>query len=231
MSFRRGLFSVMAAAALLLMAMPATAQEQQSYIQVEGRAEREVLPDEFWLSIAIDEEDSRGRVPLEQQQSRMFSTLSSLGVDIDKQLSIVRNSSEYFKRGSLSKAIYELKLNSSESLFKVWSALSELNLSEVSLKRVGCSNIEDMKREIRREAILNAKACAEELAEAVGQSVGRCFMIVDWNNDISPSFYDNMVMMRSKGSVTVEESAVEPTLPEFKAIKLRYSVQTKFELN
>ena len=43
-------------AAVALMALPAAAQVQEafpSYIQVNGRAEKEITPDEFYLSVII----------------------------------------------------------------------------------------------------------------------------------------------------------------------------------
>ena len=45
-------------AAVAVLALPALAQQQEafpSYIQVTGRSEMEVAPDEFYLSIVIDE--------------------------------------------------------------------------------------------------------------------------------------------------------------------------------
>ncbi len=44
-------------AAVALMALPAAAQVQEafpSYIQVNGRAEKEITPDEFYLSVIIN---------------------------------------------------------------------------------------------------------------------------------------------------------------------------------
>ena len=56
------------AAAVALLALPAAAQVQEafpSYIQVNGRAEREIAPDEFYLQIVINERDSKGKVSVE----------------------------------------------------------------------------------------------------------------------------------------------------------------------
>ena len=52
-------------AAVALMALPAAAQVQEafpSYIQVNGRAEKEITPDEFYLSVIINERDSKGKI-------------------------------------------------------------------------------------------------------------------------------------------------------------------------
>ena len=55
-------------AAVAVLALPALAQQQEafpSYIQVTGRSEMEVAPDEFYLSIVIDEKDSKGKISVE----------------------------------------------------------------------------------------------------------------------------------------------------------------------
>ena len=70
------------AAAVALLALPAAAQVQEafpSYIQVNGRAEREIAPDEFYLQIVINERDSKGKVSVESQQRDMIAALKRLG--------------------------------------------------------------------------------------------------------------------------------------------------------
>ena len=65
-------------AAVALMALPAAAQMQEafpSYIQVNGRAEKEITPDEFYLSIVINERDSKGKISVESQQRDMIAAL------------------------------------------------------------------------------------------------------------------------------------------------------------
>ena len=67
-------------AAVALMALPAAAQMQEafpSYIQVNGRAEKEITPDEFYLSIVINERDSKGKISVESQQRDMIAALKS----------------------------------------------------------------------------------------------------------------------------------------------------------
>ena len=66
-------------AAVALMALPAAAQMQEafpSYIQVNGRAEKEITPDEFYLSIVINERDSKGKISVESQQRDMIAALT-----------------------------------------------------------------------------------------------------------------------------------------------------------
>ena len=222
---------LMAVAALV--AFPALAQVQEafpSYIQVYGRAEKEVVPDEFYLQIVINERDSKGRISVESQQRDMIAALKRLGVDVDKQLKVANLSSEFFKRKtSVATAKYQLQLGSSAEVARVWQALDELGISNVSILKVSHSEIDRYREEVRVEAIRNARANAATLAEAIGQKVGRCFYIYDSNSNILPAVYDNAVLMRSaKAAGSVE--AVEEDPLEFKTLRLEYGVQAKFVL-
>lgn len=221
---------ILAAAAFLL--LPAAAQQTDPFpssVMVNGRAEKEITPNEFYLSIVISERDSKGRISVEQQQREMIAALRKLGVDVDRQLKMANLSSEHFKRTtSLSTVKYQLKLSSPATVSDVYEALSALGISNVSLQRVTHSQMEQYKVEVRIEAIRNAKATAASLAEAIGQRIGKCFSIVDYNNDFMPAVYDNAMFTRSMKAETSGAQEDEPL--DFKTIRLTYSVQAKFVL-
>lgn len=220
-------------AAALLFLLPAAAQMQEaypSYIQVYGRAEKEVTPDEFYLQIIINERDSKGKISVESQQRDMIAALKRQGVDIEKQLKVANLSSEFFKKNtSVASAKYQLQLGSTAEVSKAWQALDALGISNVSILRVSHSKIEELKREVRLDAMRNAQQSAREMAEAVGQTIGKCFYIYDTNSNVMPLYYDNAVVMRSAKATTAGAVAEEEPL-DFKTIRLEYSVQAKFVL-
>ena len=222
------------AAAVALLALPAAAQVQEafpSYIQVNGRAEREIAPDEFYLQIVINERDSKGKVSVESQQRDMIASLQRLGVNVEKQLIVANLSSEFFKKNtSVATAKYQKELGSSAEVGKVWQALDGLGISNVSILKVSHSQLERYKSEVRVEAMRNAKQNAATLAEAIGQTIGKCFYVYDSNNDVMPVFYNNMAVMRSAKAFDAAEAAAEEEPLDFKTIKLQYSVQAKFVL-
>ena len=115
-------------AAVAFFALPAAAQMQEafpSYIQVNGRAEKEITPDEFYLQIIINERDSKGKISVESQQRDMIAALKRAGVDVEKQLKMANLSSEFFKKNtSVATAKYQLQLGSSAMVAKVWQALA-----------------------------------------------------------------------------------------------------------
>lgn len=220
-------------AAAALMAFTAAAQTTEaypSYIQVNGQAEREIEPDEFYLSIVINERDSKGKISVESQQRDMIAALKRLGINVEKQLKMANLSSEFYKkRSSVATAKYQLQLASSGEVARVWQALDGMGISNVSILRVTNSKMDQYRSEVRAEAIRNAQQTARTLAGAIGQSIGKCFYIYDSNNNFMPVFYDNMAVMRSaKADYAAGEASEEPL--DFKTIKLQYNVQAKFVL-
>lgn len=221
-------------AVAVLVALPAAAQMQEafpSYVQVYGRAEKEITPDEFYLQIIINERDSKGKISVESQQRDMIAALKKLGVDVDRQLKVANLSSEFFKKkSSVATAKYQLQLGSSAEVARVWQSLDELGISNVSILKVSHSKIDQYKEEVRVEAIRNAQRNAATLAEAIGQKVGRCFYIYDSNSNVLPTVYDNAVLMRSAKAAGVVEMQAEEDPLEFKTLRLEYGVQAKFVL-
>lgn len=225
---------LIAMAVVALMALPAAAQMQEaypSYIQVTGRAEKELTPDEFYLQIVINERDSKGKISVESQQRDMVAVLRKLGVDVEKQLKMANFSSEFFKKNtSVAMAKYQLQLGSSGEVAKVWQALDDLGISNISILKVTHSQLDKYKQEVRLEAMRNARESAQEMAGAIGQTIGKCFYIYDSNSNVLPVMYDNAVLMRSAKAVADAESVAEEDPLEFKTIKLEYGVQAKFVL-
>lgn len=220
-------------AVIVLVALPAAAQMQEafpSYIQVNGRSEKEITPDEFYLSVVINERDSKGKISVESQQREMIAALKKQGVDVEKQLKVANLSSEFFKKStSVATAKYQLQLGSATQVSKVWQALDGLGISNVSILKVSNSKIDTYKEQVRIEAMQNAKQSAQSLAQAIGQTIGKCFYIYDSNNNPMPIFYDNMAVMRSAKADFAEGASSDEPL-DFKTIKLQYNVQAKFVL-
>ena len=222
-------------AAFLLVALSVSAQQAEtfpSYIEVNGVAEREVAPNEIYLSITINERDSKGKISIDEQQRDMVAVLKKLGVKPTEQLKMLDLTSSYFKRGNaLAKAQYELKLTSAVEVARVWRALDELGISQVTVQKVSHTDIETFKKEVRADAMRAARDNARALAEAIDQKAGKCFWIADYSSPVKTTFA--VANMKARG--VMEESAsfdaiVEEEGLEFQTINLQHRVQAKFVL-
>ena len=85
-------FIAVAFAAMMLLAQSAKAQYQQMIptVSVNGSAQLKVTPDEIYISIKLDESDTKGKITLDEQRRNMFAALKKAGVDAEKH--IVSNS-------------------------------------------------------------------------------------------------------------------------------------------
>ena len=217
--------------AVIALAVSASAQaELRPTVSVNGQAKITAPLDEIFLSITLKESDSKGKIDLEQQRVAMLRALRKCGINTEEQLRLADMASSFFKRkGSLASSQYELKVGSAEEARKVFEALDDAGIANVNIARATCSKIEEYRSEARREAIRNAKARAEELATAIGQSIGACYEINDYSNSQPVVYRANMLTKSAMADGLVEESA-EPEV-EFKPIEINYSVSAKFILN
>ena len=228
------LFAVVAFFALVVSSNSLAAQELKDVVptvSVNGSSQVKVTPDEIFMTIRLDESDTKGKVTLEQQRRQMFSALKKCGIDAEKQLSVLDMSSSYFRRrGSLAATQYELKVASADEARRVIEALDAAGVPNVDVTRAASSKIEFYRSEARRQAIQNAKQRATELAEAIGQSIGACYEIND--STAEARNYSTSRVMLTK-SVAMADTTVEAAEPEiaFEQIVISYNVSAKFYLN
>lgn len=228
-------FIVLVALFLAMSLSLGTAQAQvevKPEVSVQGYAEIKVTPDEIFLSITLDESDTKGKVSLEEQRKSMFQALKRLKIDVEKQLKVVDMSSDFFRRkSSLATTKYELKVGSAAEARDVFEALDAVMISNVNVVRAQCSKMEEYRAEARKSAIRDAKAKATELAEAIGQSIGPCFEINDYTTLRNDGvFYIRGLAAKATNDAIAEEAYVEPDV-EFKQITITYNVSAKFELH
>ena len=220
-------------AAMAFVATVAAAQEMntnENRIQVIGRAEKKVAPDEIYLKIVIKDNDIKG-YSVRDIQHQMIKRLERLGIDVGKDLKVDDMSSAFQKRNkAVTTSSYQLKVTSAEQLADVYSTLELMGLSNITVIRSTHSQLDSLRSEVRVAAIRAARKNAEELAAAIGQKVGRAVYILDNGNSyVSGS---NVYLARASASMKSEEGVADMSIPtlEFQDIELNYSVTVKFEL-
>ena len=218
----------------VLMGFDAVAQEQRTQIpmvSVNGSAQIKALPDEIYLTIKLEESDTKGKVTLEEQRRNMFAALKRAGVDAEKQLTVVdMNSSFYRRRGSLAATQYELKVATAEAVGKVFDELDKAGIPNVNVTRTASSNMEELRSEARKAAMVDAQKRARELAEAVGQSIGPCLEINDYTTTTQAVATRGKMMLANSAALDGATAEAEPNI-EFEQIVINYNISAKFKLN
>lgn len=227
-------FIVMAAVAMAIVAVEETSAQNLQVIpsvSVNGSAQIKVTPDVIYLTIKLDESDTKGKVTVEEQRKGMFSALKKCGIDIEKQLSVQGMSSSFYrKRGSLAATQYELKVGSADEARKVFEQLEKVGVVNVNISRATSSKLEEYRTEARQAAMRNAQMRASQLAEAVGQTIGACYEINDYTTNVEVSTRGRLLM---KNAVMMDAAVTEEAEPEvdFEQIVINYNISAKFYLN
>lgn len=223
-------------ATVILFATTASAQVVNvPSITMQASAERQVTPDEIYISITIRESDYKGKKTLEEMQQAMLGVLKRNRIDIPECLSMnfMGSNVSYttFRRKPVpqSQATYTLKLYDTSIMQDVIYGLEEVQISNIRLVETKYTKEDSLRNELGIEAMKKAQAEAAALAGAVGQEIGKAISISSWNSHIAPQ----PLLYKSRNTVVLNESA-DSSSPEqqISIAKLTFTVNVdvRFEL-
>ena len=223
---------MMIVVAALLMASPLFAQQKtflyQPYIEVTGRAEMEVAPDEIYVRITINEQDSKGKTTVLQQEKDMVRRLKDLGIDVDKKLVVQDMMNAQLKKDVATSKSYMLEVNSATQLAHVFQALQTIGISDAAVERTDVSNMDELRQQVRGASAKAARQNAEILAAALGQKVGKAIFVQD--NSYYSRPYSNVVLTRTMKVADAGVAATAAPTLEFQKITIDHSVLVRFML-
>lgn len=224
-------------AALLVITLSLPAQEKnfidQNYIEITASAEKEVSPNEIYISITIDEKDNKNN-SLEKQERDMFSRLKTLGIDLEKEMQVKDMETqlqEYFlkKNSVVTSKSYQLKINSTDLLFKVFKELEKMSIPNVNIIRTDVSDKESIKNDVMIIAINKAKQRAELLANSLGRKLGKAIYIQHSEGYMRGNVVRNLAAGTKMMDINEEEIYSGPNL-SFSKISFNQTVYVKFAL-
>lgn len=204
-------------------------EEKRHYIEVTGDAELKIIPDEIYLSIALNEKNTKDRRSLDELERDVIEVLRKLNIPTEN-LSISGANSDMERAFWTGKKIYArksyiLKLTKANDIGQVLRELENKGISNVDLARVDNSQMEKYRKEVKIMAMKAAKEKAEYLLNAIGEKAGKPFLIQERN--YSPFYQNrsNIMMMKSNST----EENVNYNL-EFQEMVLKYEIFARFEI-
>ena len=205
-------------------------------IEMRATAERQVTPNEIYVTITIKESDYKGKKTLQEMQNRMIGVLKQNRIDIPEALSLnYMGSNVSYKVFSSkihpkSEATYQLKFNDATIMQKVIYDLEEVDISNIELTRTKYTNDEALITELGVEAIKKAQVQARAYAGVLGQEIGKAISINSWTsqNNPEPRLYKSRAMV-SLDENAVDEAGIEPQISIGK-INYGVTVTVIFEL-
>jgi uncharacterized protein len=219
---------------------------ERRIIEVTGSAETLIMPNEFTFKITINERiENKQKITIEQQESKLKSELSNIGIDVEKDLSIFDISSTYVSSKKLKDTLgskdYRLKLKDLDKIAKLQEIADRLNIGRLDLIEATHSDLTTYRKETKIEAIKAAKAKAEYLLSAIGEKVGKPVYISEKDygkNNLISSIPNSVIgltsgIMGTYQSNTIVEAAErsgQSVSLSFSKILIRYEILAKFEI-
>jgi len=207
----------------------------QNFIEVTGKAETEIVPNEIYLKIRIDEKDFKRKKDLDEIEKSMIEKLAGIGIDVSKNLVIrdmISNFRSYWIKRSRVNSIkeYQLKVSEAKMVGKVFQVLEPLEISNISVEKVKHSDIRKFVSEVKIKAIRAAKEKAQSLTKAIDQNIGKAIYIQELGNPVYGTNYKRRQEMSNVVARGYSIKLKQNYELEFEKIKLEYSILVRFEI-
>ncbi|HQO49666.1 MAG TPA: SIMPL domain-containing protein [Bacteroidales bacterium] len=206
-----------------------------NYIEVTGKAELEVVPDQIFLKIILNEKEFKSKQSIKEMEQLMTDKLSEIGIDAGKDL-VVKDFVSNFQFYRLSKTDinvskeYQLLVHDASTAGKVFVELEKAGISNITVEKLDHTKMQEYRKAVKVDAIKAAKEKASDLAAAIGQGIGRAVYIneVDMNN----TYHLNTIIgrvagMSAQGSRSGHSTAQEDLNLEFEKISIEYTIFSK----
>ena len=206
------------------------------YIETSAKVDTLVIPDRIYLNISITEKDTKGKISVEELESKMNEKFKSLGINIETQLSLNDLSSNYkkyfLKQQDIQKSKnYTLLLNDAKISGKILIALEEMEISNVILEKTEYSKTEKVLLILKTKAIEKAKNQAIAMTKPLNQKVGNAIFISDLNNNVGRMLSGSAAGITIRGAKSISSNKeYTPADIEFEKIKIETELNVKFKL-
>ncbi len=212
--------------------------EEPPYIEVTGTAKKEIVPDEIYIAIIIHERYvNKEKISIEEQETKLKNAIKSLGLDL-ADLSLSDANADYVKirwqkKEVLTKKDYTLKVSNATLVGLVFAELEKLEITDAYISKVDHSKMDNLKKEVKIEAIKAAKEKADYLLAAISEQTGKPLVIVE--NEISPVYgMENVNVRGSRDMLYVDgvkvKSEDDDNAIQFQKIKIQSSIYVKFSI-
>jgi uncharacterized protein YggE len=202
-------------------------------IEVSGTAERMVIPDQLTFRITLAERMSaRSKVTIEQQETQLRTELEKIGVDVSKDLSIYDISARYVRQRRLKDVLarqdYRLVIRDLNKVAPLQDLADRINVSSLDPVIAENTRIDDIRRELRIEAIKAAKTKAEYLMLAIGGKVGSAIFVKEIDNEVPDFEYNRYGYAANAANAAANAVYIAPL--SFAPEKVRCVILARFEI-
>lgn len=212
--------------------------EEKPFIEVNGVAEQEIIPDQIYISIIIREKyENKEKITIESQEEKLKALLKEINIPTSN-LYLSDANADYVKvkfrtKDVLTKKDYTLKVSSATAVGQVFQQLEKLEINDANVSKVSHSKIDSLRKEIRIAAIKAAKTKADYLLNAIGEQTGKPLIVRENSNGNLEYNYNRNSNTRVTSYQNVrflddsDKSADDEEI-QFQKIKIQSSIYVKF---
>ncbi len=203
------------------------------YVETFGKADSMVVPDRIYISILLDEADSKNKKSVEELEKLLESTLKKININTEKELrlnDVSSNFKTYFLKGQnvLKSKSYSLLVHDAVTAGRVLGELELVGISNVNIEKTEYSGAEMLMTKLKMEATKKSKNTATTMLSAINQKAGKAIFISDLSNAGTALFGQSSgIVLRGTNRLS-ETVTVNPINIEFKKLKFEVTVFAKY---
>lgn len=210
------------------------------YIEVLGTSEMEIIPDEIYIGIVIRERYvNKTKITIEEQEEKLKKSLQNIDIRLENLYLSDLNADfvkvHWRKKDVITKKEYTLKLSTASELSAVFQELENIEINEASISRVDHSKIDSLRKQVKIQAIKDAKDKADYLLTAIGERAGKPLVITESPMTITRNEVSRLPV-RSTTRIVETGGGVHSLMEnkkveiEFQKIKLYSNLYVKFSI-
>lgn len=207
----------------------------QPYVETSAKADTLVVPDKIYISILLNEADSKNKKSVEDQERILETTLKNLNINTEKDLSLLDFTSDFKKYFLKNQSVikskqYSLLVGDAVTAGKVLGELESVGISNVNIERTEYSKAENLILDLKAKAIQKSQRIAEALAKPLNQKIGKAIYISDVNT-VANALQGRGPGIQIRGLSSLYGSrAADPIYTEFQKVKFEVEVNVKYVL-
>ncbi|WP_025762617.1 SIMPL domain-containing protein [Dyadobacter tibetensis] len=209
-------------------------------INVSGKSEMEVVPNQLFFNITLreyfeDEKNQKNKVLISNLEKQLIKSIEAAGYS-QKDLSITQvggyqSADEKKKKPAsfLENKRYELIVSSPQKLDLILSKIDDRAIQYANIAKVDHSDKEELEKQVKIQALKNAKIKAEYLVTALNGKLGDVLEINEVDGEIQ---YPQAMLARANFRSLAEGAQQDVTESDiaYQKIKISHVVQASFEI-